>query len=123
MGTIKDFEDLEIWDLSRQLVKMVYADFRSCRDFIFRNQICSAGISVMNNVSEGFCRNSKAEFCQFLKIAKGSAGEVKNMYYIAQDLHYLSSATASDRRVHCQRICNGIASLMNYLKSHKQKST
>jgi len=85
MTTIKNFEELEIWKLSRELVNLVYFDFRKCKNFTFKNQITGAGISIMNNISEGFCRNSDAEFRQFLNISKGSTGEVKNMYYIAED--------------------------------------
>jgi len=119
MGTIKDFEDLDMWILSRELVNLIYSDFRECRDFTFKNQITGAGISIMNNISEGFCRNSDAEFRQFLNISKGSAGEVKNMYYIAEDQFYISSEMALDRRLRCQRIINGNSKLMKYLKSPK----
>jgi four helix bundle protein len=119
MGTIKDFEDLDMWILSRELVNLIYSDFRECRDFTFKNQITGAGISVMNNISEGFCRNSDAEFRQFLNISKGSAGEVKNMYYIAEDQVYISSEGARDRRDRCQRIINGNSRLMKYLKTSK----
>jgi len=73
----------------------------------------------MNNISEGFCRNSDAEFRQFLNISKGSTGEVKNMYYIAEDQKYISSEAALDRRTRCQRIINGNSSLMKYLKTSK----
>jgi four helix bundle protein len=58
MGTIKNFEELEIWKLARELVNFIYSDFKNRKDFVFKNQICSAGISVMNNISEGFCRTS-----------------------------------------------------------------
>lgn len=60
MGTIRNFEDLEIWKLSRELVNLVYSDFRKCN--AFKNQITSARISIMNNISEGFCRIRDAEF-------------------------------------------------------------
>ena len=119
MGTIKNFEELEIWILSRQFVNLIYSDFRGCRDFSFKDQICGAGISIMNNISEGFCRNSDAEFRQFLNISKGSAGEVKSMYYIAEDQNYVTSETALNRRVMCQNIMNGTSNLMKYLKSSK----
>jgi four helix bundle protein len=79
------FEDLEIWKLAREIVKDIYCNFVKCKDFEFKNQITGAGISIMNNISEGFSRESKKEFHQFLNIAKGSTGEVKNMYYIAED--------------------------------------
>jgi four helix bundle protein len=119
MGTIKNFEDLEIWKIARELVNMVYSDFRKSSDFTFKNQITSAGISVMNNIAEGFCRNSDAEFRQFLNIATGSAGEVKNMYYIAEDQRYSALETALARRQKCQNLINAIGSLMKYLKSSK----
>ena len=119
MGTIKNFEDLEVWKMSREIVNLVYSDFRKCRDFTFKDQICRAGISTMNNISEGFCRNSDAEFRQFLNISKGSAGEVKSMYYIAEDQHYVDSETAVDRRNRAQKLINGNGSFMKYLKSGK----
>ena len=117
MTTIKNFEELDIWMMSRELVNLVYSDFRKCRDFVFNNQVTSAGISIMNNISEGFCRNSDAEFRQFLNISKGSAGEVKNMYYIAEDQVYVAPETALDRRQKCQNLINGTSRLMKYLKS------
>jgi four helix bundle protein len=116
MGTIKNFEDLAVWQMARSIVNLVYSDFRSCRDFGFRDQITRAGLSIMNNISEGFCRNSDAEFKQFLNISKGSAGEIKSMYYIAEDQSYISSETASDRRNKAQQLINSISSFMKYLK-------
>ena len=52
MGTIKNFEDLEIWKISRELVNLIYSDLRKCHDFAFRDQITRAGISSMNNIAE-----------------------------------------------------------------------
>jgi four helix bundle protein len=119
MGTIKDFEDLGIWKMSRELVNLIYSDFRKSHDFSFKDQITRAGLSVMNNISEGFCRNSDAEFRQFLNISKGSLGEVKSMYYIAEDLKHVRSEISCDRRNRAQNLINGISSLMKYLKSYK----
>ncbi len=116
MGTIKNFEDLAVWKMSREIVNQIYIDFRSCRDFGFRDQVTRAGISIMNNISEGFCRGSDAEFRQFLNISKGSAGEIKNMYYIAEDQQYISNDEALSRRNKSQQLINSISSFMKYLK-------
>ena len=113
------FEDLEIWKLAREIVKDIYSDFHSNRDFEFRTQITSAGISVMNNISEGFSRESKKEFHQFLNIAKGSTGEIKNMYYIGEDQNYIDSNLAEQRRERCEKEKNMIAKFMKHLKSIK----
>jgi four helix bundle protein len=119
MGTIKDFEDLEIWKISRELVNLIYSDMRKCHDFAFRDQITRAGISSMNNIAEGFCRNSDAEFKQFLNISKSSSGEVKSMYYIAEDQNFISESVAAERRERIQTLINKTSMLMKYLKSGK----
>jgi four helix bundle protein len=120
MGTIKDFENLEIWKMSRVLVNNIYSDFRDCRDYGFKDQITRAGVSIMNNISEGFCRNSDKEFRHFLNISKGSSGEVKSMYYIAEDQKYVDYETSTDRRNQMQRLINSISTLMLYLKNSKK---
>ena len=119
MGTIKNFEDLEIWKMSRELVNLIYSDFKACINYGFKDQITRAGISIMNNISEGFCRNSDAEFRQFLNISKGSTGEVKNMYYIAEDQKYVDGKTSFERRNKTQRLINSTSTLMKYLKTSR----
>jgi four helix bundle protein len=44
----------------------------------------------MNNIAEGFERRTNKEFKQFLFIAKGSCGEVRNMMYLARELDYVN---------------------------------
>ena len=75
----------------------------------------------MNNISEGFCRQGDSEFRQFLNFSRGSAGEVKNMYYIAEDQQYVKIETAEDRRERSQRLIKGTGSLMKYLKGKNQR--
>ena len=116
MGTVKNFEELDIWKLSRIIVKEIYSDFSKRTDPGFKDQITRAGISVMNNISEGFCRTTDAEFRNFLNFAKGSAGELKNMYYIAEDLEFIKAEQAAERRETIQGLINGISKLMKYLK-------
>jgi len=116
MSTVKNFEDLEIWKMSREIVNLLYLDFKKAKEYSFRDQILRAGISIMNNIAEGFYRNSDSEFKNFLNIAKGSAGEVKSMYYIAEDQKFISAELAIDRRNIVQKLINSIGSLMTYLK-------
>lgn len=116
MTLATSFEELEIWKLARIIVKNIYADFKDLKDYEFRNQITSAGISIMNNISEGWSRESNREFRFFLNIAKGSTGEVKNMYYIGEDQIYISKVIANRRREECEKEKKMIAKFMNNLK-------
>ena len=70
----------------------------------------------MNNSAEGFGRQSDKEFDYFLNIAKGSAMEVKSMYYIAGDLGYISEEISILRRDQIQIVINSISKLKKYLK-------
>ena len=91
--TIKHFEDLEAWKFSRRLTNEVYSLTRMerfCRDFSLVDQIKRASISVMTNVAEGFERGSNKDFARFLFIARGSAGEVRSLLYIALDQGYIT---------------------------------
>jgi four helix bundle protein len=112
----KTFEELDIWKRAREIVKNVHLDFADIKDFEFRNQIYSAAYSIMNNISEGFGRESKKEFHRFLDYSKGSAWEVKNMYYIAEDVNYIDADTAKLRRDALEYEKNSIAKFMQYLK-------
>jgi len=88
---INRFEDIIAWQKARVLTLKLYLLFKDNRDFSFRDQICRASVSVMNNIAEGFERNSDREFKQFLYIAKGSSGEVRSMLYLAADLKYIDN--------------------------------
>jgi four helix bundle protein len=117
MSTVKSFEDLEIWKFSRELVKNIYLDFKNTRDFNFYNQITAVGLSIMNNIAEGFGRESDKEFFYFLNIAKGSAMEVKSMYYVACDLKYLDEKIILKRKDSIQLVVNSISKLKKYLRN------
>ncbi|UCE20473.1 MAG: four helix bundle protein [Gemmatimonadota bacterium] len=120
MEKVKTFEDLWIWQQARILVKDIYADFgrgrTGCQDFGFKSQIQKAGISIMNNIAEGFERNSNNEFARFLDISKGSCGEVRSMYYPAEDLKYVTRHIALERREKVKQLSAGIASLASHLR-------
>ncbi len=121
MARIKDFEELEVWKTSRVLTKQVYLDFKENNDYGFRDQIQRCAVSVMNNIAEGFCRKGDREFHQFLNIAKASCGELKSMYYLAEDIEYVESTVAKQRRLSANQLMNGIGKFMHYLRSSSNK--
>ena len=115
MTSVKRFEDLEIWKESKSLSIIIYSYFKNLKDFGFRDQVCRASISVINNIAEGFERNSDKEFQRFLKISKGSAGEVRSMLWVAVDLTYLDLKEAKDLIERYTLLSSKISSLIHYL--------
>jgi four helix bundle protein len=90
---IERFEEIISWQKSKELTLLIYSSFKNCKDFSFKKQIERASISIMNNIAEGFERQTNKEFKNFLYIAKGSCGEVRSMLGIAVDLKYIDGLT------------------------------
>ena len=84
MAGIERFEDIEAWQAARELTQRVYAitkDGPLSKDYGLRNQIQTAGTSVMANIAEGFDGGSNREFIKFLGYALRSATEVQSHLY------------------------------------------
>jgi four helix bundle protein len=84
---IDKFEDLQIWQDGVELAVQIYACFKDCKDFGFRDQIQRASVSIPSNTAEGFDRLSNNEFIRYLKIAKGSCAELRTQLIIAQKVN------------------------------------
>ena len=123
---IQRFEDLIVWQESRQLCTEIYSAFRSNKDFSFNDQIQRAAVSVMNNIAEGFDRNKiskdNKQLISFLNISNGSCGEVKSMLYLAEDLQYLSTEQAESLRNRCLSISMKISALIGTLQENNGKN-
>ena len=123
---IQRFEDLEAWQIARELTNKIYSISRKesiRRDYGFVDQIRRAAISIMNNIAEGFERGSNKDFVRFLFIARGSAGEVRSMLYVGLDQGYLADDTFTrchDLCVRCSQLCRG---LIKHLKKHSNWKT
>jgi len=53
------------------------------------SQIRRAGVSISANIAEGYERQHRKEYIQFLSVAKGSLGEVETYLMYAKDLGYM----------------------------------
>jgi four helix bundle protein len=115
------FESLRVWHESRQLVRDIYAITRQdefSRDYAFRDQIRRAAISVMSNIAEGSERDSPKEFAHFLRIAKGSCGEVRSQLYLAQDIRYVDEVVAASLRTQSAALSRRLSILRRKLISN-----
>jgi four helix bundle protein len=92
---ITRFEDIEAWQVSRELARQVYAvtkTTRFSRDCGLKDQITRAAGSAMHNIAEGFDGGSNAEFVKFLRYAQRSCTEVQSQLYVALDQDYVNKA-------------------------------
>lgn len=96
----------------------LHAFRRRSKDFAFSNQSRRAALSILSNIAEGFERNSRKEFIQFLSVAKGSCGEVRAQLLVALDQKYISDEEHRELRAACVQLSSSIAKLMQYLREH-----
>ncbi len=83
------FEDLPVWKDSAALAVRIFKMARGKRfDGLgdIANQIQRAGLSVSNNIAEGFERGTTQELILFLYYARGSAGEVRSILSVMERL-------------------------------------
>ena len=76
------FEDLIIWQKAQELAEKIYILAESNKfiqkDFSLKDQLRSAALSISDNIAEGFEYNNNPDFYRFLRMAKGSCGEIRN---------------------------------------------
>ena len=116
---IERFEDIYVWQKSRELVKLIYLATSEnpgfkC-DFGLKDQIRRAAVSVMSNIAEGYARRSDKAFANFLHISHGSASEVQSQLYIALDLQYIRKDAFDKAYALCEEVNRQTCGLIKYL--------
>lgn len=119
---INRFEDLEIWSLSISVAKKVYqltSNNKFSKDFGLRDQIRRASVSISSNIAEGFEMTNNNDLIKFLRIAKGSAGEVRSQLYIALELKYVEKEECDNFKEDLEILSSKIGKFINYLIGKK----
>jgi four helix bundle protein len=121
MMKIERFEDIEAWQLARDMTRQVYEVTKHrefWRDFALRDQIRAATGSSMHNTAEGFDSESNTEFVRFLRYSKRSCSEVQSRLYAALDQGYITEEELHTIYQTARRTKAAIRGLINYLSQH-----
>src|SRR5512143_43863 len=90
---VRDFKDLEVWRLARELGNEIYRMAGALPDiekFAIATQLRRAATSVTANIAEGFGRFSYQENAQFCRQARGSLFEIRDHLTTCVDQGYVS---------------------------------
>jgi four helix bundle protein len=119
-GKIASFEDLIISQKAQELAVKVYrlADTNKfiSSDFTLKNQLKSAVISIPDNISEGFEYNNNPDFHRFLRIAKGSCGEIRNKILFVKKMNYIDEITGNNLTDEAKQLGKQIGELIKKVK-------
>ena len=123
MATIKSFEDLDIWKKAQDLGVLIYqlcnTNDKITKDFSFKDQIKRAALSISNNIAEGFEYSNNNDFYRFLRIAKGSCGEVRNCLIFSHKINYTDIQKINPLIDLSISLGQQIGKLMKYLMENK----
>ena len=120
MATFTRFEDIEVWQLARELNKVigpVLIKLQDQKNYQLYKQMDRSAGSIMDNIAEGFEREGTREFIQFLAISKGSAAETRSQLYRALDRGQITEDNFKELNDRCLAIGNKLGRFMNYLAS------
>ncbi len=121
---IERFEDIEAWQLARELTRMVYRLTRKSgfeKDYGLKGQIQDAAGSAMHNIAEGFDSEANTEFVRFLRYAKRSCTEVQSELYVALDEEYINKAEFQEVYEQARRTRAAVRGFINYLQKYKAR--
>ena len=119
MGTIREIEDLIMWQKARSLNKQIF-DLTELPvfkyEFSLRQQMRRAAGSIMDNIAEGFGRMGNKEFINFLLITHGSLMEVRSQLNRCYDQGFISAVTHDELLSLSREIGRMTYSMIQYLK-------
>jgi len=91
-GTVRTFQDLEVWQVGRDVRVRLYIAATRLPDserYNLSAQIRRAAVSLTANIAEGYGRFHFKENIQYCRIARGSAYELIDHLITCQDERYL----------------------------------
>ena len=126
MGKIDKFEDLEVWQLAREIctdLEELFITTPLGKRYSLMNQMDRSSGSVMNNIAEGFGRGGNLEFRNFLGFSKGSCSELKSQLYRAKDKKLISNEQFEALAEKCDKENAKLGSFISYLSKTEFKGT
>ncbi|MFH0954450.1 MAG: four helix bundle protein [Verrucomicrobiota bacterium] len=120
------FEDVPVWQDGAAMSADI---FLLTEDRSFKNkgdiadQLQRAGLSVPNNISEGFERGTTQELITYLYYARGSAGEVRSILHVMDRLPYFKhlGSQMSDLRSRAESVARQLRGWADSLQNTEIK--
>lgn len=113
------FEDLEIWQLAKQLAIKFHKlaeQLDGRRLYRYAEQLRAAGLSLTNNIAEGSGSTHAQEFKQFLNISRRSLFEDASMLMVFEALGLFGKSEIDELLTDCDLLSRKITNFSRSLK-------
>ena len=104
---VRSYRDLEVWQAAMVVAEQCYRltkSFPKEEMFGLTAQIRRAAISVPANIAEGYGRESRREYLQFLRFAQGSQKELETYLLLATRVGLASEEAIAPILSDCERV-------------------
>jgi len=119
-GVIESYRDLRVWQESMNLAEICYKvtkTFPKEEIYGMTSQIRRAATSVPANIAEGYGREYRQEYIQFLHIAQGSLKELETHLLLAQRVELLPTENADSTLKQCESVGKLLRPLIRSLQT------
>jgi four helix bundle protein len=113
------FEGLDVWKRSCRFCVDLYALLGDCKEYGFKDQATRSALSVLSNIAEGYERDSPRDFIRFLRIAKGSCGELRTQLYIGTEAGFMERSKALEFIDEATQVARMLQGLIRHYESEK----
>ena len=121
-GSIQSYRDLRVWQAGMELAADCYRLTQRCPKeelWGLTSQIRRCVGSVPANIAEGYGRNGRGEFIQFLRIAQGSLKELETHLLLSVRLQIARSASVEPLLVQCETEGKQLRALIRSLQAKR----
>lgn len=115
-------ENLDVWKRACRLSVDIYKLLSGSREYGFKDQITRAGLSIPSNIAEGYERGTNRACIQYLKIAKGSCGELWTQIMIGRAAGFLESGSAKRLEIEAKEISRMLYGLIKYYSDNEEQN-
>src|SRR5258706_16194206 len=91
-NSITSFKYLIVWQKAMELSEKIYhltSELPKEEMYGLSSQIRRSAVSIPSNIAEGNKRGTRKDYCQFLKMASGSAAELETQLIILKKIYKL----------------------------------
>jgi four helix bundle protein len=91
---INSYRDILVWQQAMELVTAIYQSTETWpkeEAYGLTSQVRRAAVSIPANIAEGYGRDTRGSYQQFLRIAQGSLKEMETHLLIAERLGFIRS--------------------------------
>jgi carbamoyl-phosphate synthase large subunit len=118
--TIRDFQDLEVWQMAMDLSERIYRltwEFPRHELYGLATQLQRASVSIPSNIAEGRMRGTLRDYAHFVSMARGSLAEVRTQLILAQRLDYTTAEQSNALLSSSEHLAKRLNALRKSLQS------